>query len=111
MRFAGIVLEAQSWSERRLIRLIEQTRMLDRLRGRMNPRQEKALLSLFREEPEGFEGGLSADNYRRITRASASTATRDLADLVSKRALRRTGERRHTRYWLDLPLLAGALGR
>ena len=110
MRFAGIVLEAQSWSERRLIRLIEQTRMLDRLRGRMNPRQEKALLSLFREEPEGFEGGLSADNYRRITRASASTATRDLADLVAKGALRRTGERRHTRYWLDLPLLAEFLG-
>ena len=101
--FAGIVLEAQSWSERRLIRLIEQTRMFDRLRGRLNPRQEKALLRLFREEPEGFEGGLSADNYRRITRASASTATRDLADLVAKGALRRTGERRHTRYWLDLP--------
>ena len=119
MRFAGIVLEAQSWSERRLIRLIrliEQTRLIrlirlsDRLRGRLNPRQEKALLRLFREEPEGFEGGLSADNYRRITRASASTATRDLADLVAKGALRRTGERRHTRYWLDLPLLAEFLG-
>ena len=109
--FANTVLEAQSWSERRLIRLIEQTRMFDLLRGRLNPRQEKALLRLFREEPQGFEGGLSADNYRRITRASASTATRDLADLVAKGALRRTGERRHTRYWLDLPLLAGALGR
>ena len=101
--FAGTVLEAQSWSERRLIRLLEQTRMFDRLRGRLNPRQEKALLRLFREEPDGFEGGLSADNYRRITRASASTATRDLADLVAKGALHRTGERRHTRYWLDLP--------
>ena len=101
--FAGTVLEAQSWSERRLIRLLEQTRMLDRLRGRLNPRQEKALLRLFREEPDGFAGGLSADNYRRITRASASTATRDLADLVAKGALHRTGERRHTRYWLDLP--------
>ena len=31
------------------------------------------------------------------------TATRDLADLVAKGALRRTGARRHTRYWLDLP--------
>ena len=101
--FAETVLEGQSWSERRLIRLIEQTRMFDRLRGRLNPRQEKALLRLFREEPEGFRGGLSAENYRRITRASASTATRDLADLVAKEALRRTGERRHTRYWLNLP--------
>ena len=101
--FAGIVLSAQAWSERRLIRLIEQTRMFDRLRGRLNPRQTKALLRLFREEPDGFAGGLSAANYRRITGAPASTATRDLADLVAKRALRRTGERRHTRYWLDLP--------
>ena len=101
--FADTALAAQNWGERRLIRLIEQTRMFDRLRGRLNPRQEKALLRLFREEPDGFEGGLSADNYRRITRASASTATRDLADLVAKGALRRTGERRHTRYWLDLP--------
>ena len=103
--FAETILEAQSWSERRLIRLIEQTQMFDRLRGRLNPRQEKALLRLFREEPEGFRGGLSAENYRRITRASASTATRDLADLVAKEALRRTGERRHTRYWLNLPSL------
>ena len=101
--FADTVLEGQRWSERRLVRLIEQTRMFDRLRERLNPRQEKALLRLFREEPEGFRGGLSAANYRRITRASASTATRDLADLVAKGALRRTGERRHTRYWLDVP--------
>ena len=103
--FADTVLVAQSWSEHRLIRLIEQTRMLDRLRGRLNPRQEKALLRLFREEPGGFQGGLSADNYRRIARASSSTATRDLAVLVAKGALRRTGERRHTRYWLNLPSL------
>ena len=101
--FADTVLEGQRWSERRLVRLIEQTRMFDRLRERLNPRQEKALLRLFREEPEGFKGGLSAANYRRITRASASTATRDLADLVAKGALRRTGERRHARYRLDVP--------
>ena len=101
--FAGIVLEAQTWSERRLIRTVEQTRLFDRLRGRLNPRQEKALLRLFRAEPDGFEGGLSADNYRRITGTPASTATRDLADLVAKGALRRTGARRYTRYWLDLP--------
>jgi Fic family protein len=110
--FADTVLAAQNWGERRLIRLIEQTRMFDRLRGRLNPRQEKALLRLFREEPEGFKGGLSANNYRRITHASASTATRDLADLVAKGALRRTGERRHTRYRLDLPSFnrAGRVG-
>ena len=103
--FAGVVLEAQAWSERRLIRSIEQSRMLDRLHGRLNPRQDKALRRLFRAEPEEFEGGLSADNYRRITGAPASTATRDLTDMVAKGALRRTGMRRYTRYYLDLPSL------
>ena len=64
---------------------------------------KKALRRLFRTEPDGFEGGLGAANYRSITGAPASTATRDLADLVAKGALRRTGDRRHTRYWLELP--------
>ena len=81
---------------------MEQTRLFDRLRGWLNPRQEKALLRLFRAEPDGFEGGLRADNFRRITGAPAATATRDLADLVAKGALRRTAARRYTRNCLDL---------
>ena len=101
--FADTVLDAQLWSERRLVRSIQQAQLFERLRGTLNRRQEKALLALFRSEPDGFEGGLSAGNYRAITRAPASTATRDLADLVAKGALRRSGDRRHTRYWLNLP--------
>jgi Fic family protein len=70
------------------------------LRGEINERQEKALLRIFREGPDGFVGGLSAGNYRTITGASLATATRDLADLVEKGALIRTGERRYARYRL-----------
>ncbi len=101
--FAETTLAAQTLSEHKLIRLIDKTRMLDRLRGQLNTRQEKALLRLFRAEPDGFEGGLSAANYRQITGAPATTATRDLAELVKFGALKRTGERRYARYWLDLP--------
>ncbi|MCY3826130.1 MAG: Fic family protein [Candidatus Dadabacteria bacterium] len=101
--FADTVLDAQTWSERRLIRSIQQTRLFDRLHGSLNPRQEKILLRLFDAEPDGFEGGLSAQNYQRITGATASTATRDLANMVAMGALNRTGQRRHTRYWLKLP--------
>jgi Fic family protein len=57
---------------------------------------------MFREGPGGFQGGLSADNYLKITGTSRATATRDLQDLVEKGALSRTGDRRHTRYWLKL---------
>ncbi|HEV7738054.1 MAG TPA: hypothetical protein VGO47_11860 [Chlamydiales bacterium] len=39
-----------------------------------------------------------------ITKTSRATATRDLADLVQKGALRKTGELRHTRYWLNIPM-------
>jgi hypothetical protein len=53
---------------------------------------------------EGFQGGLSAGNYATITGASPATTTRDLADLVEKGELRGTGERRHARYFLELPV-------
>jgi Fic family protein len=94
------VIEAQARTITRIRFLIDKTRLLDRLRGQINERQEKALLRLFREGPDGFEGGLSAGNYRTITGASLATATRDLADLVEKGALIRTGERRYARYHL-----------
>ena len=105
--FAGTVVDAQLWSERRLVRSIQQAQFFERLRGELNRRQEKALLAMFRAEPDGFEGGLSSGNYRAITRAPASSATRDLADLVAKGALRKSGERRYTRYWLNLPPFGG----
>jgi len=57
---------------------------------------------MFREGISGFKGGLSAENYLRITGTSRTTATRDLQDLVSKKALLRTGERRYARYWVIL---------
>jgi len=68
----------------------------------INERQEKALLRMFAEGPSGFKGGLSAENYIRITKTSRATASRDLADLVEKGALRKTGQLKQMRYWLNL---------
>lgn len=100
--FAEAAIEAQ----RRAIALVEftirKTRLLDGLRGQLNARQEKALLRMLREGPEGFRGGMSAGNYMSITGAATATATRDLADLVEKGALVRSGERRHARYRVAL---------
>jgi Fic family protein len=62
---------------------------------------------MFREGIDGFRGGLSAENYISITNATRATATRDLQDLVAKGALVRTGERRHTRYFLNLDVKEG----
>jgi Fic family protein len=102
--FAATAVEAQRRTVALVDFLIYKTRLLDRLRGQINSRQEKALLRMLHEGPEGFRGGLSARNYATITGASPATTTRDLADLVGKGALARAGERRHARYQLMIPL-------
>ncbi len=73
--------------------------MLTALSGKINQRQKKALLRMLAEGSDGFAGGLSAEKYIAITKASRATATRYLADLTTKGVLKRTGERRHTCYW------------
>ena len=102
--FAGITIEAQRRTAARVEFLIDKTKLLDGLRSWLNGRQEKALLRMLREGPEGFVGGLSAGNYMTITKASPATATRDLADLVAKGALKRHGGRRQARYHVAIPL-------
>ncbi len=101
--FAQVILEAHENSMQLLYFLIAKSKMLNALSGQINPRQTKALLRMFEEGPDGFKGGLSAENYIAITKTSRSTATRDLVELVEKGALVKTGELRHTRYSLNLP--------
>ncbi|HKW15927.1 MAG TPA: Fic family protein [Terriglobales bacterium] len=102
--FAGTTLEAQRHTLAMIEFLIDKTKLFDGIRERLNPRQEKALVRMFKEGPEGFKGGMSAGKYGTITGASPATTTRDLADLTEKGALIREGERRHARYKLSIPL-------
>ena len=62
----------------------------------------KIVARIFREGIDGLQGGLKAENYISISKTSRATATRDLQDLVEKGVLKRTGELRHTRYYLNL---------
>lgn len=99
--FSGVILQAQHNSVRLINFLINKSKLMSSLAGKINSRQERALLRIFAEGLDGFVGGLSAENYRAITKASTATATRDLADLVEKGALIKTGVLRHTRYTLS----------
>ena len=99
----GVTIEAQRRTIALVEFLIDKTKLLDRLKGQLDARQEKELLRMFREGPDGFRGGLSAGKYITITGVSPATTTRDLADLVAKGALVREGERRHARYHLSVP--------
>jgi Fic family protein len=102
--FAGIVLEAQERTAAQIDFQIQKTRLLDRVGGQLNERQSKVLDRMLREGTGGFQGGLSAANYMSIVKTSTATATRDLADMVARGALIRTGERRSTRYHISLSI-------
>lgn len=101
--FAAITLCAQSRTQAEIEFVVDKSKLLDRLRGELNARQEKVLLRALREGIGGFDGGLSAGNYIGIAKTSPATARRDLSDLVDKGAFTRTGERRHARYHLAIP--------
>ena len=100
--FANTVLQAQDITIKRVEFYIAKAKYYEKFRDHLNKRQAKVVARVFREGIDGFKGGLSAENYINISKASRATATRDLQNLVEKGALTRTGELRHTRYFLNL---------
>jgi len=99
--FAKTVLEAQRASLAQVEYAIAKTKFFESLGPQLNARQTKVIRKLFDAGPDGFIGGLSAENYIAITKTSRATATRDLADLLKKKALTKTGKLKHTRYHLN----------
>lgn len=71
----------------------------------LNQRQAKVVDRLLQAGQGGFEGGLTNRKYRGTTKASKVTATRDLADLVTRRILVQIGRGRATRYELNWALV------
>lgn len=100
--FAETVLTAQLYTQSMIDFLIEKGKFFKQYEKQLNERQEKVVKRMFREGISGFKGGLSAQNYISITGTTRATATRDLQDLVEKGALNKKGERRHTRYYLNI---------
>jgi Fic family protein len=98
--FSQTILKSIRHSKNKIAALITKAKLLSKLDGQLNERQIKVLNKMFDAEPEGFEGGMSAAKYKSITGATIPTTTRDLADLVKKKALKKQGELRHSRYYL-----------
>ncbi len=99
--FAKMILESQQYTIKMVRFLVAKSKFFIKYNA-MNERQLKVLSRVFEEGIEGFKGGLSAANYKTITGASPATVTRDLQELVSIEALTKTGELKHTRYFLNL---------
>lgn len=100
--FAQTILNAQQETLKRIDFIIEKAQFFDHFSAQINARQLKVIQRLFDAGHLGFTGGLSAENYIRIAKTSASTATRDLADLIKKGILIKTGQLKGTRYALNL---------
>lgn len=97
-----VLLQAQAVTIEEMEFLIEKTKFFDHFKDQINERQQKVITRLFVEGTKGFIGGLSAKNYISIAQTTASTATRDLQDMVKKGMLRKTGSRKSTRYYLRI---------
>lgn len=100
--FCKMVLDAQDRTQSMIDFLIEKGKFYQGYADQLNERQAKVVARVFREGISGFQGGLSAENYLSITGTTRATATRDLRNLVEIGAFTRTGERRYTRYYLNI---------
>lgn len=100
--FAKTLLKSQEYTQKLIDFLIAKAKLYEMLKGKLNQRQEKVLQRIFKEGLNGFQGGLSAQNYISITKTTKPTATRDLNDLVDKRAFIKTGKLKGSRYHINL---------
>lgn len=100
--FSEKILEAQAYVKKMIAYVIAKARFFERFGRQLNERQIKVVLRMFKEGVEGFQGGLSAENYISIAKTSRATATRDLSEMVELGAMMKTGQLRHTRYYLGI---------
>lgn len=100
--FSQTILDAQKNTLDLIDFTIEKAKIYDLFSARMNERQAKVVRRLFEAGTSGFKGGLSADNYMKIAKTSASTATRDLKHLVDEKLLIKVGNLKSTRYLLNI---------
>ena len=101
--FTDMVLASQDYTYRMVRLLIHKSKVLRRYESELNTRQVKLLLRLYDVAQEDFEGGVSAKKYVAITKASPSSATRDLQQLAELGILYKTGQLKGTRYHLAGP--------
>lgn len=96
--FVDTILNAQDASENLIDFTLKKTKFFDTYRKQLNDRQFKAIRRMLQEGPKGFEGGMTAKKYMRITQTSKPTATRDLQKLLEMGVFELKGGGRSTSY-------------
>ena len=101
--FVRIYTQACQRSQRIVLQAIAKSAFWQRATEQsINERQHKILARLVEAGDGGFLGGMTADKYAKITGASKATATRDLADLLTKALLVVEGVGKATRYRVNV---------
>ena len=99
--FVNIIVEGLKFAQKTVDFTLVKSKYFDHYSKQLNPIQLKVIQRMFSEGPSGFEGGMTASKYSRLTRVSKATATRHLADLVKVGSLVVQGQGRSTRYHLN----------
>ena len=100
--FAETTLNAQKQAEEQIDFTLKKVKFFDRFRDQLNDRQITVIKRMLEKSTQGFEGGMNARKYIGITKTSKATATRDLQELVEKRAFIPFGGGRSTHYQVNL---------
>ncbi len=99
--FVNIVVKGLKFAQKTVDFTLLKSKYFDRYSKQLNTSQLKVIKRMFSEGPSGFEGGMTASKYSRLTRVSKETATRHLAELLQIGSLAVKGQGRSTRYHLN----------
>ncbi len=98
--FGNLLIQSHKNTIELLEFTIAKTHFFDKYKSVLNERQIKVIQRIFKEGTKGFDGGLSAKNYKTISGTSDATTTRDLKDLVNKGIFTKIGQLKSTRYFI-----------
>ena len=100
--FLQVIVDSQKTTEELIDFTLKKAQFFDLYSDKLNKRQLKAIHRMFKEGIKGFEGGMTAKKYMRITQTSKATATRDLKKIEQIGAFIIRGSGRSTHYFLNL---------
>ena len=98
--FSEVILEGLRFISSYIEFLIKKRHLLQQASG-LNERQNKYLKVIFEKGPDEC-GEFGISSYIKITKATRATATRDINNLIEVGILTKRGERKFTRYKLNL---------
>ncbi|HVY54108.1 MAG TPA: Fic family protein [Gammaproteobacteria bacterium] len=99
--FVKIILDAQTTVEKQINFIVNKSILLDNYESLLNERELKVVRRMLDAGIEGFEGGMHAKKYMKLTGVSKATATRDLQHLSDLGIFKQIGDGRNIHYEIN----------